>query len=56
MDRILEDYRQILLDCGFATDEVSIHSPERYCPSIADCILAEREVLKDRLNEAFRLN
>ena len=46
MDRILEEYRQILIDSGFATDDVLIHSPERYCPSIADCILAEREVLQ----------
>jgi len=43
MDRVLEEYRQILMDCGFASDDVSIHSPERYCPSIADCILTERE-------------
>ena len=39
--RILEEYRQILVENGFAAEEVSTHAPERYCPSIADCILAE---------------
>lgn len=46
IERVLEEYRQILTDSGFAAEAVSSHTPERYCPSIADCILAEREMLQ----------
>jgi nucleotide-binding universal stress UspA family protein len=46
IERILEAYRQILTDNGFAAEAVSTHAPERCCPSIADCILAERELLQ----------
>jgi nucleotide-binding universal stress UspA family protein len=46
IEQILEEYRKILIESGFAVEWVSTHTPERYCPSIADCILAEREVLQ----------
>jgi nucleotide-binding universal stress UspA family protein len=46
MDRLLGQYRRILIDHGFDPGAVSIYSPERYCPSIAECILSEREALK----------
>jgi len=46
IERILQAYHQILTDNGFAAEAVSTHAPERYCPSIADCILAERELLQ----------
>lgn len=45
IERVLEEYRQILTDNGFTAEAVSTHTPERYCPSIADCIIAEREML-----------
>ena len=44
--RMLEKYRQILIENGFLAAAVSVYSPERYCPSIADCILAERKALR----------
>jgi nucleotide-binding universal stress UspA family protein len=46
VDRMLEEYRAMLLNAGFAPDDVSIRSTIRYCPSMAECILAERELLK----------
>jgi nucleotide-binding universal stress UspA family protein len=46
MDRLLEAYRRILIENGFRPDDVAIYSPERYCPSIAECILSEKEKLQ----------
>jgi len=46
IERVIEEYRQILIDNGFAAEAVSTHTPERYCPSIADCIIAEKETLQ----------
>jgi len=43
VDAMLQDYRQILIQAGFAPDDVSVRSPVRYCPSMAECILAERD-------------
>ena len=43
VDAMLEGYRQILLRAGFHPDDVSVRSPFRYCPSMAACILAERD-------------
>jgi nucleotide-binding universal stress UspA family protein len=40
---MLEDYRQILIQGGFNANDVSLRSPLRYCPSMAECILAERD-------------
>lgn len=40
---MLEEYRQILLKAGFDPGEVSVRSPVRYCPSMAECILSERD-------------
>ena len=42
-DTVLEEYRQILIGAGFHPDKVSVRSPTRYCPSMAECILAERD-------------
>jgi nucleotide-binding universal stress UspA family protein len=41
-EAMLEDYRQILIRAGFDADDVSVRSTLRYCPSMAECILAER--------------
>ncbi|MBI5590121.1 MAG: universal stress protein [Deltaproteobacteria bacterium] len=46
MDRMLEEYRGMLIDAGFAPGDVSTRSTLRYCPSMADCILAERDTLE----------
>lgn len=40
---MLEKYRGILLQAGFDPGNVSVRSPVRYCPSMAECILAERD-------------
>ncbi len=42
MDVALEDYRQILIRWGFKYDDIFLRSPLRYCPSMAECILAEK--------------
>lgn len=39
----LEGYRQKLLMAGFGADAVRTHSKMRYCPSMAECILSERD-------------
>ena len=43
VDVMLENYRGILLDGGFDPKDVSVRSALRYCPSMAQCILAERD-------------
>ena len=43
IDAMLEEYRQILIGAGFHPSDVSVRSPTRYCPSMAECILAERD-------------
>lgn len=43
MDAVLEGYRQRLIGAGFHLSDVSVLSPTRYCPSMAACILAERD-------------
>jgi nucleotide-binding universal stress UspA family protein len=43
VDAMLKGYRQILIDKGFDPHDVSVRSPLRYCPSLAECILAERD-------------
>ena len=43
MDALLEDYRQLLINKGFDPKDVAVHSMLRYCPSMAACILSERD-------------
>ena len=43
VDAMLKDYRQGLIQAGFSPDDVTVRSPLRYCPSMAECILAERD-------------
>jgi len=43
IDKMLEDYRQILIQRGFNRSAVSVRSTIRYCPSMAQCILEERD-------------
>jgi nucleotide-binding universal stress UspA family protein len=42
-DRMLEKYRGMMIDAGFDPECVSIRKTRRYCPSMAECILAERD-------------
>jgi nucleotide-binding universal stress UspA family protein len=46
VDSMLKSYRRILIDEGFEPEDVSIRSTLRYCPSMAECILAERDETK----------
>ena len=46
MNRMLEEYRGMLIDAGFAAEDVSTRSTLRYCPSMAECILAERDSME----------
>jgi nucleotide-binding universal stress UspA family protein len=46
MHAVLEDCQQILIGAGFAPENVSVRSPLRYCPSMAECILSERDELE----------
>jgi len=45
-DLILERYRRTLIDAGFASEDVATRKTLRYCPSMAECILAERDKLE----------
>lgn len=43
IDAVLEGYRKMLTMAGFPVDAVDTGTPTRYCPSMAECILAERD-------------
>ncbi len=43
VDTMLEECRQILIREGFDSNNVSASSVLRHCPSMAQCILAERD-------------
>ena len=45
-DLMLERYRRTLIDAGFAPEDVAARATVRYCPSMAECILAERDRLE----------
>jgi nucleotide-binding universal stress UspA family protein len=46
IDAMLDNYRQILVRGGFDPNNVSVRSTLRYCPSMAECILSERDQLE----------
>lgn len=43
VDRMLEKYRNILIDTGFDPQDVLTRSTVKFCHSMAECILAERD-------------
>lgn len=43
IDDRLAEYRQMLIDGGFPPDSLATRTPLKYCPSLAQCILAERD-------------
>jgi nucleotide-binding universal stress UspA family protein len=45
MTTLLEDDRQKLIDLGLSADDITIRIKQRFCPSMAECILQEREKL-----------
>ncbi len=46
VDAMLKNYRKILIGEGFEPEDVSVRSTLRYCPSLAECILTERNQTK----------
>jgi len=44
IEAVIEEYRQILIESGFTADAVETRIPLRNCPSMAECILHERNV------------
>jgi nucleotide-binding universal stress UspA family protein len=46
IDRILKEHREILIKGGFKAESVSTRSELRYCLSMAECILAERDKMQ----------
>jgi nucleotide-binding universal stress UspA family protein len=42
-DAVLKEYQKMLVSAGFPTSAVDLHTPRRYCPSMAECILSERQ-------------
>lgn len=43
VDQMLEKYRNMLINLGMSPHDVSTRATIRYCPSMAECILAERD-------------
>jgi nucleotide-binding universal stress UspA family protein len=43
IDKLLAGYRQVLINSGFESEDVLIRTTLRYCPSMAECILSERD-------------
>ena len=43
VDAMLERYRRILIEGGFDAKDVSVRSALRFCPSMVECILSERD-------------
>jgi nucleotide-binding universal stress UspA family protein len=46
MTALLEDYRKVLIQQVFSADDVTVQIKLRSCPSMAECILNERENLR----------
>lgn len=46
MNKILDEYRQILLGAGFANEQIEIRLIIKQCESIGDAILEEQEKLR----------
>ncbi|MDY6988511.1 MAG: universal stress protein [Thermodesulfobacteriota bacterium] len=46
VNTLLDDCREILIQAGFDPKDVSVRSPIRYCPSMAECILSERDEIE----------
>ena len=45
LNTILDEYHQVLIERGFAAEDVDVRMPQAYCPSMGDCIMAERDRL-----------
>ena len=45
-NKIMEEYKHILIDAGFPQDKVNVRIDTMRGPSIADCIIKEQEEMK----------
>jgi len=45
-EKMMEEYKNILLDAGFPEDKVNVRIDMMRAPAIADCILKEQEEMK----------
>ena len=45
-EKVMNEYRNILLDAGFPDDRVNVRIDTMRAPSVADCILREQEEMK----------
>jgi nucleotide-binding universal stress UspA family protein len=45
-EKMLENYRQVLIQSGFREDKVAVKVDVRDCPSVAECILDELKKLE----------
>lgn len=43
IDSMLESFRRVLIDSGFSEASIRIRTIRKFCPSLAKCILQERE-------------
>lgn len=43
MFRVMDEYMQMLIAAGIPEESVNKRLPLRYCPSMAECILSERD-------------
>jgi nucleotide-binding universal stress UspA family protein len=43
MEAVLQEYARLLVECGFRDEDVAVRAVLRFCPSMAACILSERE-------------
>ena len=43
IDALLQEFRQLLIEKGFGPEYIHVRSTLRFCPSMAECILSERD-------------
>jgi nucleotide-binding universal stress UspA family protein len=44
--KVMEEYRNILIDAGFLEDKINVRIDTMRAPSVADCIIKEQEQMK----------
>ena len=44
--KVMEEYRNILIDAGFLEDKINVRIDTMRAPSVADCIIKEQEEMK----------
>ncbi len=43
---LLESYKQVLISYGFEGDRIRVLTPIRFCPSLTECILEQKDMLE----------